>query len=174
MSNAIVSIILVALMVIAGMSFSKTAINAFDEMCTSWQAAEETRLEAVRSGMSIVKATALAGTFNLFLKNTGQSPILNYEDWDIIAQYYDAEGNYYIKHLTYVKDISEGSDQWYCGTIYTDEKLSTTEVFQPGIIDPGEVISLQLDVFPVAGTGTLGWVIISTGNGFTTSVQLEC
>lgn len=159
-------------MIVAGMSFSKTAIDAFDEMTVSWQAAEKTRLETARSGLSILNAEALPGHINLVLKNTGQSSIWDYKDWDIIVHYYDAEGNYYIRHLNYVKSHTGEHNQWYCSAIYTDETLTGEEIFQPGIIDPGEVASILLDLLPEAGPETPVWIIIATKSGYATSVQL--
>ena len=158
MSNAIVSLILVALMLFAGMTFSKTAINAFDDMTTSWQEAETTRLEAFRSSIEVVEKVVSPEGVNLYMKNSGQLSIEDYQDWDVIVQYYGDGGVYYIRHLTYTVSGSPADNQWVFNNIYCNEELLIGEVFQPGILDPGEIGLLQLDLAPAAGAGTLGWV----------------
>ena len=173
MSNAIVSLVLVALMIVSGMSFSKTAINAFDEMTTSWQQAEKTRLETLRSDVTIVNASVSADRVNLYLKNAGQLSLNDYENWDIIVQYYDAGGVYFIKHLSYAGNGNPGNNQWTFNNIYANEELLRAEVFQPGILDPGEAALVQMNLAPAAGAGTLGWVILATTNGVTTSTQFQ-
>jgi hypothetical protein len=173
MSNAIVSLILVALMIVAGMTFSKTAINAFDDMTTSWQEAESTRMETFRSDVEVVGTVVTPERVDIHLKNSGQLPVEDYRNWDIIVQYYDSEDRYHINHLTYTANISPDSNQWTLHNIFSSEELIAAEVFQPGILDPGEVGLLQLALAPAAGEGTLGWVILATGNGITTSVQFQ-
>ena len=173
MSNALVSLILVALMIVAGMTFSKTAINAFDDMTTSWQDAEETRMETLRSDAAAINAAVTPSGVSIYLKNTGQSPLEGYQDWDIIVHYYDAGGNYYIKHLSYTANGVPDNNQWNCSTIFSGQDLLREEAFQPRILDPGEVALLQLNLTPAAGADTPGWVVLAAENGITASVQFH-
>ncbi|MDD5703743.1 MAG: hypothetical protein PHU23_17045 [Dehalococcoidales bacterium] len=173
MSNAIVSLFLVALMIVAGMTFSKTAINAFDDMTASWQEAESSRLETFRSDVAVVGTAVTPDGVEVRLKNSGQLPVGEYRDWDVIVQYYDSEGDYYIKHLVYTSGMNPEPNQWTLHDIYAGEDLSITEVFQPGILDPGEVGLLRLALEPAAGVGTPGWVILATVNGITSSAQFH-
>ncbi len=160
-------------MIVAGMTFSKTAINAFDDMTASWQEAESSRLEMFRSDVAIVGTAVTPDGVEVHLKNSGQLPIGEYRDWDVIVQYYDSEGDYIIKCLIYTPGKNPGPDQWTLNGIYAGEDLSFTEVFQPGILDPGEVGLLRLALEPAAGVGMLGWVILATVNGITSSSQFH-
>jgi hypothetical protein len=171
MSNAIVSLILVALMITTGLSFSKTALNFFSDMSSSWKQAEETQLRIVRSDISVISAQSSGDIVSIFLKNTGQVSLDDYSTWDVIVHFYDESGTYHINYIPYVKGSIPGNNQWVLDAIYTDQKLEKSEVFQPGMVDPGEAAMVQVKLDPAPGAETTGWVILASKDGITCSAQ---
>jgi hypothetical protein len=173
MSNAIVSLILVALMITTGLSLSKTVLNSFNNMNSSWQKAEETRIRTFRTDIAVIDAQMSSELLSIYLNNSGQEPLYGFSDWDVIAHYYDQNGKYYISHLAYAGTPAPQNNEWALNTIYVNKDLTQSEVFQPGIIDPGEVAKIQIKLFPSPGNETTGWIILATRDGITTSVQFS-
>ena len=173
MGNAIVSLILVALMITTGLGFSRVAINSVDDLSQSWKAAQKASLDETRTNFALVRADVGAGVVNIYLKNSGQMQLDSYKNWDIIAQYYDGNGVYYIKNLEYNSGSMAGPNKWTVHSIYANQDLIELEVYQPRIVDPGEVAELQLNLSPSPGPGQPGWVIISNQHGLTGSIQFQ-
>jgi hypothetical protein len=44
-------------------------------------------------------------------------------------------------------------------------------VYEPGILNPGEVMVIKLKLSPAAGAGTTNWAIVSSHNGVVASAQ---
>jgi hypothetical protein len=51
--------------------------------------------------------------------------------------------------------------------------MTQEELFEPGILNPGEVVLLRLKLSPQPGDGTTNLVSISTFNGVNTSAQFQ-
>ena len=160
-------------MITTGLGFSKVAINSADELSQSWKDAQRANLDQRRTNFSLVRADANAGIVNVYLENSGQLQLDSYQDWDIIAQYYDQNGAYTIKSLYYMPGTMAEPNKWTVYSIYSSQALSGPEVFQPRIVDPGEVAELQIKLAPAPGPGRMGWIIISSGNGLTGSIQFQ-
>jgi len=173
MGGAIVSLILVAVMITTGLGFSRVAIKSVDDLSQSWKAAQKASLDETRTDFALVRADEGAGVVSIYLKNSGQLQLDGYKNWDVIAQYYDGNGVYYIKNLEYAPASMAGPNKWTVHSIYANQALTEFEVYQPWIVDPGEVAELQLNISPSPGSGQLGWIIISNQNGLTGSIQFQ-
>jgi hypothetical protein len=46
------------------------------------------------------------------------------------------------------------------------------DAFEPDVLNPGEVMEMQIRVNPPLGAGTTGWVIVATENGVTVSAYV--
>lgn len=173
MSNALVALIVVALMITVGMMFSKTAIDSVDNITGAWKQSIENGQKLSGSDIKIIGVQASSGEVNADVQNTGRVQLINFPEWDIFIHYYDQTGTYSIRQLEYTAGNPPGANEWTLSQIYADQSLSGKEVFQPGILDPGEVADLQLTLTPAPGVGTIGWIVISTDDGITASVQFQ-
>jgi len=79
--------------------------------------------------------------------------------------------------LFYIDDVQildgDSDNKWIVAAIYTDDTLGQEEVFEPGILNPGEVMLIEMKLAPPPGTGTTNWVIVSSYNGVVASAQFE-
>lgn len=173
MSNALVAMIIVALMITAGMMFSKTAIDSVDSITESWKQSMETDQQISGTDIKIIAVQASSGEVNVAVQNTGRIQLLNFSEWDVFVHYYSQTGTYSIRQPAYTASTPPGANEWTVSQIYTDQTQTQKEVFQPGILDPGEVADLQMDLSPAPGAGTTGWIVISTDDGVTASVQFQ-
>ena len=155
-------------MITAGMTFSKTAITAFDNITENWKQAVEAGQKTARTDIAVINAEITSERVRLYLHNAGKVQLTNFINCDIIAHYYDQDGDYHIYHLTYTDSASPETGEWVVKTIYSTQDLESREEFQPGILDQGEVAVLEINLPPLPGIDTTGWVVLSTENGETT------
>ena len=173
MSTAIAALVSIALVLLAGLSFSTAAFNSIDYVTQSWKQMEETSEEAARTGIDIVDAQSGGTTVDVSVNNTGAVHLAQFSAWDVVVHFYDQQDDYYISHLEYSEASSPGSNEWTVYNIYTSANLTQAEIFEPGILNPGEVAHLKLGLATAPGSGTTNWIIISTANGVTASIQFE-
>ena len=105
--------------------------------------------------------------------NSGKVHLAQFVDWDVLVQYYDATGDYHVSQLSYTENSTPGDNQWTVVNIYTDASLGQEEVFEPGILDPGEAVLLRLTLTPSVGVGTTNLVTVSSANGVVTPAQFN-
>jgi flagellar protein FlaF len=95
----------------------------------------------------------------LTVRNDGQTPIGDFSRMDVLVQYFGETGTRYDKWTAYTSAGLE-SDTWTTGAF-------TDDVFEPGILNPGEQMEIIVRVNPVVGAGTTNKAIISTEHGVT-------
>jgi hypothetical protein len=78
---------------------------------------------------------------------------------DVMVQYFAAGGGRYDKWLPYTSGAL-AADTWKTGTF-------TNDVFEPGILNPGESMEVLIRVNPVVGQATTNLAIIGTEKGVT-------
>jgi len=173
MSNAIVALIVIALMMTAALTWSQSAYSSFDSVSQSLKQAAQTTQDVLRTDIKVVNAQTQGGFVEVSVLNSGEVHLAQFANWDVMVQYYDASGYYHISQLSYTENASPGEGQWTIVGIYTDESLGQKAVFEPGILDPGEVMLMRLSLAPLPGSGTTNFVTISSANGVATSAQFK-
>ncbi len=173
MSNAIVTLFVVALMLAAVLSWSQASVGSMDSAAESWKQMVETAREVSRTDIAVIDVQKQGAYREVFVQNCGEVHLAQFSKWDVIVHYYDAPGNYHISRLSYTEDVSPGDNEWAVVTIYSDDSLSQEEGCEPGILNPGEVMLLRSKLTPAAGASTSNWVIVSSDNGVSASAQFE-
>ena len=173
MSNAIVALVVIALMMTAALTWSQAAYSSFDSISQSLKQTTQITQDVSRTDIKIVNAQTRGGYVEVSVLNSGEVHLAQFAKWDVLAQYYDAGGDYHISELSYTENPSPGEGQWTIVGIYTDESLGQSEVFEPGILNPGEVMLMRLSLAPLPGAGTTNFVNVSSANGVATSAQFS-
>jgi hypothetical protein len=173
MSNAIVALFVIALMIIAALTWSQAAFSSFDSVSQSLKEMAQTTREVNRTSISILVSQKQGDFFDIAVCNSGEVRLAQFEDWDVVVQYYDATGNYHIRRLAYTGNSTPSDNEWTVNIIYSGEGMSEEELFEPGILNPGEVAVLRLKLSPQPGSDTTNLVSISTFNGVNTSAQFQ-
>jgi hypothetical protein len=169
METAIISIICIALVVFGGMTMSNGFMTTLDagtagleEIGNRDNAIMRTELTPVSTNITLVDGS---DPLEVVLNNNGQTKIADFEKWDIIVQYFDDSGNYCVEWLPYVEGSSQPYE-WDVGWIKMNGKA---EVFDPGVLNPGEQIMLKTRLDPSVGLNTTNMIVISTPSGVTCS-----
>ncbi|MBE0480907.1 MAG: hypothetical protein IBX68_08000 [Dehalococcoidia bacterium] len=172
MSNALVTLFVLALMITAVLTWSMVSIGAVDSGAESWKEMVNTAVEVSRTDIRVNGAEMRDGLVEVLVHNRGEVRLADFHKWDIIVSHYDEAGALHISSLSYAGG-EPVNGEWTVAAIYTDTSLSRPEVFEPGILNPGEAALLMLDLDPVPATGTVNQVIISTPSGVVASKQFQ-
>lgn len=168
MENVLAAFIIIFLIVFGMLTLTETVLSSqmtvqksWQEMQTRWEDQDQTSLlplEAYTMNMGTVAV--------LILRNNGAQSLTDFAAWDAILQYYDAgtPAAYHAAWLPYTAESLYGSE-WAVEGIYLDAITQTPEVYEPGILNPGEEMLLQLRGASPIGAGTIAQGVISTANG---------
>jgi hypothetical protein len=77
----------------------------------------------------------------------------------VLAQYFGETGTRYDKWIPYTPGAL-ASDTWTTGAF-------TDDIFEPGILNPGEQMEIIVRVNPVVGAGTTNKAVLSSEFGVT-------
>lgn len=171
METAIVSLICVALMILGGMTMANNLLSTADTTTAGLEEMNETAGEIMRTELSILSTDHSGNTLEVILENSGQTKIADFSRWDFIVQYEDNQNEYQVVRINYDEDgAPPANDTWVEEGIYLDAAGAQDEVFEPGILNPGEEIILQAKIVtPPVGGGTTNLVVVSTPNGIPVS-----
>ena len=173
MSNAIVALVVIALMLTAVLTWSQAAFTSFDSVSQSLKQMVQTTQEVSRTDIKVINAQMQGAFVEVPVLNSGEVHLAQFAKWDVLVQYYDAAGDYHISQLSYTDNSNPGDNQWTIVNIYTDESLGQKEIFEPGILNPGEVMLMRLSLAPLPGAATINFVTVSNANGVATSAQFK-
>jgi hypothetical protein len=130
---------------------------------------EISRTELSSVNVSVISAGA---TVDWTVSNSGQTQLRRFEDWDLVIIYQDSAGSgLQPQYLTYTTNGSPSAGEWTVTGIYRDASTLTAEVFNPGIIDPGEEFIVRAQLSPSISTPTTNTVTLAVENGVTVSAQ---
>jgi hypothetical protein len=169
MSNALVTIIMTALL-LAGISvLAQGSFAAVDDVSESWKAMEARTAEAARTDLAIVGVSYATPTLDVMLANTGGETLRDFEMWDVFVRYYETDGTLHDTYLDHTMASPPDDNEWQRYGIYLDASAGTPESFQPGLLDPSEELVVRLRLSPDADSGANNVVVIGTPNGVTIS-----
>jgi hypothetical protein len=171
METSFAALILITLLIVAALTLGHAYLSSQEELMTSWQEMEERSWMRTRTGVELLDAGTFSGGSNVQLTvwNDGEIKLADYDQWDVVVQYYTSWITlpYRIEWLPYGAVIAD--DQWTVTGIYGDAAGTQAEVYEPGILNPGEGLRMWLRLAPPVGSGTTNLVTVSTRNGVTAS-----
>lgn len=161
MENVITALIIVGILILIVFSAAFYMLNAQAALSQSSRMMQERLSDRARTGLTTVStATNVTGDYvQIILQNTGTTKQANLKNWDVILQYTDVNGAPQIHWYAY-------ATQWNA-QIYQTISPSQLEVIEPGILNPGEYLVIQVNASPVVGTGTTNLATVTTPNGIT-------
>jgi hypothetical protein len=168
----IVSLIVMSIILFGALTISQSYLSSQDAILASWREMEERTGERARTDLSPVLAETSEGgdIVEVTLRNEGDTKLADFDRWDVIVQYYTTGGDYIIKWLPYTEEVEPADDQWTVAGIYSDASKGIGEVFEPGILNPGEEIVIRMRVLPVVAKVTTNLATIATPNGISVSI----
>lgn len=161
----------IVLIVFGGMTMAQGFLSSTDSAALSIEDITIIKGEIMRTEISLNEARQIGyNLVEMIVVNTGQVKLASFGNWDVIVQYYDADYDYYVKWLQYTEG-SLGSNEWRKTGIFLDASANSSEVFEPGILNPREEMEIELKLYPPPRDGTTVETVISTPNGVRDSVS---
>jgi archaellum component FlaF (FlaF/FlaG flagellin family) len=167
METSIPALLVAAILMITTVVLAGSGYASLDSLGQSWQVMEERLGEQTHTELTVVEATVDGSLTNITvrLRNDGQTKAADYARMDVVVQYFSETGSRYVHWIPYTSGALQ-SNTWTVVTISND-------VFEPNVLNPGEVLEMQIRINPAMGTGTTGWVIVATENGITVSAYVS-
>jgi flagellar protein FlaF len=162
METAITALIVISVLMFSIFALSERSLSSQAALAESSRQMQERVGERARTSLATVEARTINSGNNVqvTLKNTGQTKLADFDQWDVFLQYTDAASGYHVDWYA--------SNKW-TQQIYLSTLPLTPEIFEPGILDPGEEMAVTVNVAPAVGTGTTNLATIVTFNGIRAS-----
>jgi archaellum component FlaF (FlaF/FlaG flagellin family) len=96
MSNAIVALVVIALMLTAALTWSQTAYTSFDSVSQALKQSTQTTQEVSRTDIKVVDTQTQGGFVEVSVLNEGEVHLAQFAKWDVLVQYYDVSNGYHI------------------------------------------------------------------------------
>ena len=97
------------------------------------------------------------------LANRGDLTYALFSKWDVTAHYTHMGGINESLWLPYATTLAD--DSWTVTQIYLDAAASTTEVLEPGLLNPEEEALIRVRLAPPAEPCAAGWIVITPPEG---------
>ncbi len=167
METALASILLITVLLFGVMSISDTYFVVQDKILMATQERDARNEARARTALSVVGVeTQSAGTIiEITLRNGGTTKLADFDQWDVVLQYYTAAGVYVTDWFPYVAGPVPGDNQWTVADIYTNAAEAIPEVYEPGILNPAEELVIRIKVSPAVGADTTNLATIAVANG---------
>lgn len=170
MSNAIAALICLGLLLIVMLMMFSSFFPAIDNMIKADKEIKDRLGNRMRTEISPLSSSvdAQGSNVEITLRNEGSIKLDSFSWWDVIVQYYGSNGSYLVRRLSYTPG-TPADNEWTVAGIYLNAADATPEVFEPGILNPGEEMVLQMRLLPPVAPGSTNMAVISTDNGVTAS-----
>jgi len=161
MENGLPAILIAAILMLSTVLMARGGFMGADAIGQSLRGSETRYEEQSRTSLTVT-GTAIDGTganITITVRNDGQTSIANFANMDVVVQYFGEGGPRYDKWIPYTAGAL-AADTWTIGAF-------TNDLFDPGILDAGESVAIQIRVNPVVGHATTNRAIIGTERGVT-------
>ena len=164
MESLLVSIISVALVVVATVTMTMNLFSSTVSITDSWKKLEAHVESVQRTAIQVIPpASYNGGEIELMVANTGQTSLSDFAHWDLIADYQSGHTSY----LSYTTDPAPGDNEWTLTGIFLTTNSTKPEVFDINILNNMESARIVLNLMPVVGNGESVRFTVSTDNGVT-------
>ena len=153
METIIPALIIITLLLLTTLTISEQSLASQEAVSESYREMQERLEERARTDLTPVGAeTISAGSVvSMTLRNDGDTKLADFDRWDVILQY-------------------GGNAEWYpygSGDEYWTRTIN--EACEPGILNPGEEMTIWVWVSPPVGSPTTNLATIVTPNGISAS-----
>ena len=147
------------------------SLSSANRVSLAWDSKTHRSGDRERTELTLIVADTVPTSTNVDIsfRNSGQTALRDFPDWDVIISYYATSSNQglNISWLPHTTSTPPSSGQWTVSGLYLDTGASTTEVYDPNILNPGEVAVFRINVTPAIPTTTDNLVTIGSTNGVT-------
>ena len=169
MANLIVALFAVMIILAAMTGYATSTVNSQDKITVSVKAIRDKAGDISRTNVSSLGTSVISNSrLDFTVLNDGQSQLRQITDWDVIVWYEGASGaGLQIEWLTYTTSATPSAGEWTLTGIYEDAGSSDPEVYQPGIVNPGEEFIIWAELGPAVAASSTNTVSLAVEQGVT-------
>ena len=166
MENAIPSLLIGALLIVASTLIARSGLKSYDQIATSVKELQVRMVDQVQGRMTISNVTVDGGGggITLNLANVGQTRVATYERVDLILTYYTSPTVRVTTWLPY--DGGAGANTWTVMSISND-------AYEPGILNPGETAVIHVTLSTPVQAGKTNFVLMDSEAGSIASTNFN-
>lgn len=164
MEHSIPALVVAAILIIGGAVIAGVMGSSVDTVGDSWRDINVVSEERLGTQLTVVSTSVGNGgsDISVNISNSGRTSIYDPSRMDVIINYNGTDNE---RHLLWVP-YSDGALQdntWTVSAISGDYR-------NPGVLDPGEEMTIQIRISPATEDGPDRWLVISTDTGVTYSI----
>jgi hypothetical protein len=160
MDTILVAVIILVLIIMSTLIITVTVFQSANNLGDAWKDMESQSI-SISDTEILVTGNYTGELIDVAVQNEGRTNLYDYPNWDVIIQYQSGDAF----HLSYVEASPPGSGEWAIEGIFMAG--GSLEVFNPNILDPGEVMNVAINPEMEIGIGETARIVISTPNGVT-------
>ena len=169
MGNALVTLILVTVVMVSALGLVSGSVSALDMLVDSSKEMQDQACDRGRTSITCDDASVDGADVSVQVTNNGSLPLLWFEEWDFILQYEDVNASDRAIWLPY-SESGGNVNQWSVEGIYFGGEDESVE---PGILNPGETVVLEVTLSPAIGEDTTNLVTVATDTGVSAQLVFE-
>ncbi len=164
MEHTIPALVLAAILIIGGVLMAGVTSSSVDKVNQSWRDIEALSEERLGTDLTVVSTQVTGGgtDVTVVLGNEGRTPVREPSLMDVIINYEGTDDQRYVVWLPYT-DGALQDNTWTVTGISGDYR-------NPGILDAGEEMTIQIRLNPATKDGPDRWLVIATETGVSYSI----
>jgi hypothetical protein len=156
MENLFITIVCIALILLATVSYASSALSSADAITNSFKNAAERVRVIGRTDITATGATTVNGSeAEVTLRNSGNTDLRNFNKWDVIVKYQNGA-------TVWIPHSASAVPGWSENGIFLN---GSPEIFEPGIVNPTETLIIKVRLSPSVAENTTNLAVISTDSG---------
>jgi archaellum component FlaF (FlaF/FlaG flagellin family) len=162
--HSIPALVVAAILIAAGAVIAGVMGSSVDTVGDSWRDINLISEERLGTELSVVSTSVGGGGSDISatLNNSGRTSIYDPSFMDVIINYNGTDDERHLLWLPYT-DGALQDNTWTVSAISGDYR-------NPGVLDPGEEMTIQIQISPATQGGPDRWLVISTDTGVTYTV----
>lgn len=166
MENAIPSLLIGALLIVASTVIARAGLKSYDDVGASVKQMQVRMVDQLQSRLTISNVTVDGGGggLTLNLANVGQTRVATYEKVDLILTYYTSPTARITSWLPYSQ--AAAADSWTVVSISND-------AYEPGILNPGETAVIHVTLAVPVQAGKTNFVLMNSEAGSVASTNFS-
>lgn len=167
MESALATLILITVLLFSVLTLSYSYLESQDLLMVAEQEMQARLADQAQTGLAVVQTQVISPGVKLEMtvRNVGSIKLNDFEKWDVIVESYHMTDTLSQRWLPYA--AAPGNDQWRVAGIYAAS--FRPEVFNPGILDPGEEMVIQINFLLPVEPERLNRATIGAANGAQTT-----
>jgi hypothetical protein len=159
MENLFITIVCIALILLATVSYATSSLDSADMISNSFKTMLEKAGEISRTEITATGATTANGSdVEITLNNDGNTALRNFRRWDVIVRYQGGA-------TVWVPYSASATPGWSDNGTFLN---GGADIFEPGILNPAETLKIMMRLSPAVTENTTNLAVISTDSGVKT------